>query len=48
MRTINLTPTWEQLMPALVAAAANGSREAMGELTRLAQIVDGINAKVTK
>ena len=41
---IDLTPTWSGLMPALIAAAANGSQGAIGELMRLAAIVDRHNA----
>jgi hypothetical protein len=45
MKTIDTTPTWESLMPALVEVAANGTtaeaRElAAGELLKLARIVD--------
>jgi hypothetical protein len=37
---IDVTPTWEALMPALVASAANGNVTAMNELKKLARIVD--------
>ena len=52
-KTINITPTWAALMPVLVEVAANGStaagrKEAMGELMRLAKIVDELNAKAKK
>jgi hypothetical protein len=43
---IDMTPTWEGLMPALLAAAANGSQAAVEELTRLARTVDQMNAKL--
>lgn len=46
--TIDLTPTWEALMPALVAAAAEGSVAAMGELVKLARIVDHHIANLKK
>lgn len=45
---IDLTPTWEALIPVLVEVAARGTtpeaqQEAMGELLRLARIVDKMN-----
>ena len=43
---IDLTPTWEGIMPALIAAAANNSKAAIEELTRLARTVDQMNAKL--
>ena len=43
---IDLTPTWEGIMPALIAAAANNSQAAIEELMRLARIVDRQNAKL--
>ena len=46
---INITPTWESLMPALIAALQNGTHEgqqiAQEELTRLARAVDAQNAR---
>lgn len=33
-------------MPALIAAAANGSKAAIDELTRLARTVDQMNTKI--
>lgn len=50
-QTIDLTPTWESLMPMLVHVAANGStkegrEEAAGQLLRLARIVDQHIAKL--
>ncbi len=50
METIDLTPTWAGLMPALVEIAANGTtaegrQQAMAELMRLAKIVDEMNEK---
>jgi len=49
VETIDLTPTWESLLPVLVEVAANGTSHtgrtaAMGELMRLARIVDAQNA----
>lgn len=48
--TIDITPTWEELVPLLVQVAANGetrkAREtAMDELKRLARAVDEMNAE---
>ena len=49
MRTIDVTPTWTDLMPALFAVLQNGTEEgraiAQAELTRLAKIVDDQNAE---
>lgn len=50
MEEIDMTPTWTELLPVLVHVAANGETakgrdEAMGELKRLAQAVDKLNAK---
>jgi hypothetical protein len=47
---IDICPTWESILPLLVYAAERGKtaearREAMGELMRLARIVDEQNAK---
>lgn len=49
-KTIDMTPTWSQLMPMLVEVAANGDtvegrKASMAELMRLAQQVDAQNAK---
>ena len=41
----DLTPTWSGLMPALIAAAGNGSKGAIDELMKLAATVDRLNAK---
>ena len=46
VKYFDLTPTWEGLMPALIAAAANNSQAAIQELTRLARTVDQMNAKL--
>lgn len=48
--TIDITPTWEELVPLLVQVAVNGetrkAREtAMDELKRLARAVDEMNAE---
>ena len=50
MTKIDVCPTWEAIIPLLVEAAANGTTskarsEAMGELRRLARIVDQMNAQ---
>jgi hypothetical protein len=39
----DLTPTWSGLMPALIAAAGNGSQGAIDELMGLAATVDRLN-----
>jgi hypothetical protein len=45
---IDLTPTWEQILPALLAILENGSAEgkkiARDELRRMAQAADQWNA----
>ena len=46
IKYFDLTPTWEGIMPALIAAAANDSQVAIEELMRLARIVDRQNAKL--
>jgi len=38
--TIDITPTWESLIPVLVPLAAEGNVTAMNELRKLARIVD--------
>lgn len=44
MNTLNLTPTWEGLVPAFIALIENGTTEgrstAITEITRMAQIAD--------
>ena len=46
---INITPTWESVMPMLFMVLENGTtegkREAQEELMRLARMVDTLNAK---
>jgi hypothetical protein len=50
--TIDLTPTWASLMPALIAvlrnpdASAEAIKTVSEELTRLAQRVDTLNAEI--
>ena len=48
VRTIDITPTWQQLLPLLIEVAANGDtlkarQNALNELMRLAKTVDDIN-----
>jgi hypothetical protein len=48
--TVDMTPTWEELLPLLVHRAVKGTpsstREAaMGELLRIARAVDALNKK---
>ncbi len=38
--TIDMTPTWVGILPALLAAAANGNAAANSELLRMAQLAD--------
>ena len=50
MKTIDICPTWQAILPVLVEVAANGSTaagrmQAMDELMRLARIVDEMNEK---
>jgi hypothetical protein len=50
METINLTPTWRGLLPALVELAINGEtltarKCAMDELYRLADFADSVIAE---
>ena len=44
MKTIDITPTWEGILPALLAVIENGNFEgrkvAIEELTRMAQLAD--------
>lgn len=48
-RYIDVTPTWEALLPALVAAAAHDPNGiAMKELIRLARAEDQRKAQATK
>lgn len=47
MRTIDMTPTWREIMPALIAVLQNGTHDgqdmARAELMRLADIADQLN-----
>lgn len=49
IKTIDLTPTWESLIPVFVAAIQDGTpagrAAAIGELTRLAVFADKVNAE---
>ncbi len=44
MKTIDITPTWESILPALLAVIENGNFEgrkiALEEITRMAQLAD--------
>jgi hypothetical protein len=44
MKTIDITPTWEGILPALLAVIENGNFEgrkiALEEITRMAQLAD--------
>ncbi len=44
MKTVDITPTWEAILPALLAVIENGNFEgrkvAIEELTRMAQLAD--------
>ena len=50
METIDLTPSWESVMPALISALQNGSsageKLAIEELMSLARRVDRLNEKL--
>tara|TARA_R100000664_G_scaffold29692_1_gene41715 strand:- start:808 stop:978 length:171 start_codon:yes stop_codon:yes gene_type:complete len=54
MKTIDITPTWEALIPAMVQVLRNPKAEAQSvrditeELTRLARIVDQRNERIKK
>ena len=43
IKTIDITPTWAGLMPALIMAVKNDSEIAKEELMRLAHLVDESN-----
>lgn len=47
--TIDLTPTWEGILPGLIAAlrygTAEGQQIAEEELTKLARFADAVNAE---
>lgn len=41
---IDMTPTWSEVLPGLIAAANNGNSKAFDELMRMAAAVDQANA----
>ena len=45
--TVEMTPTWESLLPLFLAAAENGSKPARAELQRMAKLADRC-AAITK
>ena len=44
LRTIDITPTWEGLMPVMIALVKQGNKVAEDELMKLARSVDQRNA----
>ena len=44
LRTIDITPTWEGLMPAMIELVKQGNKVAEDELMKLARSVDQRNA----
>jgi hypothetical protein len=47
--TIDLTPTWRGILPALLAIFENGDRRtAIDELTKMAALADRYNEMVSK
>lgn len=50
MQTIDLTPTWSALLPALLAVVKDGTEEgrtaAVSELRRMAQAADQLNVEL--
>ena len=44
LRSIDITPTWEGLMPVMIALVKQGNKVAEDELMRLARSVDQRNA----
>ena len=49
METIDMTPTWEEMVPTLIAIIRNtdnpkGIRDVTGELKRMARLADAKNA----
>lgn len=48
MQTINLTPSWESILPLLLESAAKGNQDAIEELTRMAKIADAYVKMVKK
>lgn len=49
-KTVTADPTWEQVVPVLIAMVQNGDRhgDARDELIRLAKIADAYIARSTK
>lgn len=49
-QTIDITPTWSALLPALIAVARDGTEEgrraALSELRRMAQAADQLNIEL--
>jgi hypothetical protein len=45
--TIDITPTWVNIMPLLLMGVKNGSKEASAEIMRLAAAMDEINNRNT-
>lgn len=43
IETIDITPTWVNIMPLLLMGVKNGSKEASAEIMRLAAAMDEIN-----
>ena len=50
MQTVDLTPTWRQILPALLALVENPAtqRDALDELTKMANLADRYNEMVSK
>ena len=47
--TVDLTPTWRGILPALLAIYENGDRRtAIDELTKMANLADRYNEMVSK
>jgi len=46
LRTIDITPTWEGLMPVMIALVKQGNKVAEDELMKLARSVDERNAEM--
>lgn len=48
VETVDMTPTWLEILPVLLAAAENGNRAAKSELSRMARLADERNAFAAK
>ena len=46
LRTIDITPTWEGLMPVMIELVKQGNKVAEDELMKLARSVDQRNAEM--